>query len=280
MNLAKSWLEECVNFHGTLYEEPSESNDYERIAPQDLRVIDVQHMCLVMLTPRGRKKISEENLLESKWDDPRHHSLHSNQEKEAQILQMDRVYQGSLITIISASPLPKFKLGYDCLPRYHAGTRFVEEITDQRNTIQSTRAWTFQEELLSQRRLYFTPAQLYFQCSCGVFYEDAVDEVKSPSAYVYESCSLWNASGLYTNATNCSAYRVTARDGLSRVIFKSQEESFSFYMDVVERYTCRSMSNQGDAVIALEGVLEVLRKTTQTNSIWGLPESLFDDALL
>ena len=49
---------------------------------------------------------------------------------------------------------------------------------------------------------------------------------------------------------------------------------------MVERYTDRNMSSQSDALIALEGILQVLRRTMQTHFIWGLPESLFDDALL
>ena len=69
-------------------------------------------------------------------------------------------------------------------------------------------------------------------------------------------------------------------EGLSRTEYQSHEESFDFYMDMVERYTARDMSNQGDALIALEGILEVLRKTMQTHFIWGLPKLLFDDALL
>lgn len=217
----------------------------------------------------------------------------NDKEREAQVLQMDRIYESSLVTIVAASPLPKFWPGYDCLPGYRAGTRIfiqdsarvrdlelcttfdsVDRVTDPRNCIWSTRAWTFQE-LLSRRRLYFSSAQLYFQCPCGVFCEDAVGEGKSPSSSLYNTCSLWNASGLYTNA-----YGLTAMEGLSRTEYQSHEESFDLYMDMVERYTARDMSNQGDALIALEGILEVLRKTMQTHFIWGLPELLFDDALL
>ncbi|KAI9743485.1 MAG: hypothetical protein M1818_002798 [Claussenomyces sp. TS43310] len=339
MDLAKSWLEECVNFHGSLCARWGGSSDYEMIAPQDLRVIDVKQMSLVMLPPGSNyvalsycwgtstrhftttksniSKLEKRKSLDltfSRLSGTIQDAIHcvrelderflwvdalciiqdSKEEKEAQIMQMDRIYENSIITIIAASPLPELWSGYDCLPGYRAGTRLftqeiarvrdielctsfpsVELITDPRNSTWSTRSWTFQEELLSRRRLYFTPAQIYFQCPCRVFCEDAVGEGKSPSASLYEGCSLWNASGVYNNA-----YGSAAREGLTRTIFPNQDESFNFYMDLVERYSCRKMSDQGDALIALEGIMKVLRKTMQTNFIWGLPESLFDDAFL
>lgn len=341
MNLVKNWLEECINMHGALCEKPGLSYDYETITPQDLRVIDVQYMCLVILPPASKYlalsycwgssnrhfTLSKSNLTEleernslqnvfSSLSGTIQDSIHCVRElgerflwidalciiqdddwdKEKHISQMDRVYECSIATIVSASPHPELSPEYDCHPGYRSGTRLftqqsarlrglelctsfasVEKITDPRNTVWSTRAWTFQEEVLSRRRLYFTAAQIFFQCSCGVFCEDAVGEEVSPSACTYEGCSLWNACSLYANPEK--AYG-NAREGLSRSTFKNQDESFDAYMDIIERYTCRDMSNQGDALIALEGVLAILTKTMKTYFIWGLPESLFDEGLL
>lgn len=148
MDLAKSWLEECVNSHGNLCEDLGRKNDYERIAPQDLRVIDVQNMCLVKLPPGSRyvalsycwgssnqhfttkqSEIAELEMMKSLerifsslsgtiqdaihcvhelgekflWVDALCIIQDNDQEKEAQILQMDRVYESSLVTIVSAS---------------------------------------------------------------------------------------------------------------------------------------------------------------------------------
>ena len=38
------------------------------------------------------------------------------------------------------------------------------------------RGWTWQERVLSLRLLYFTEAQVYFQCSLTIFCEDSIGE--------------------------------------------------------------------------------------------------------
>ena len=134
--------------------------------------------------------------------------------KSRLIRQMDCIYENSLVTIVAAPPNEaNFPLP-DGLPGYRAGTRLYAQDTAHVQDLDictlfpsiemalfscpwAHRAWTFQEELLSKRRLYFTASQLYFQCSCGVFCEDTVAEGKSPSAYIYALSSLWNLAGLY-----------------------------------------------------------------------------------
>ncbi|KAL4778039.1 hypothetical protein BJX76DRAFT_344293 [Aspergillus varians] len=141
----------------------------------------------------------------------------------------------------------------------------------------NTRAWTFQEHLLSRRRLFFTDVQLYFQCSCGVFCEDVVGEQQSPLAFIYPGSSLWNNSGLRNHVVQGQKANAL---GLSRSMFPNFSAAFEYYAHVVELYTSREMSDQGDALAALEGVISILRTTMDTDFIHGLPEKFLDEALL
>ncbi|KUJ13988.1 uncharacterized protein LY89DRAFT_736991 [Mollisia scopiformis] len=102
-------------------------------------------------------------------------------------------------------------------------------------------------------------------------------ETKSPSAFVYPGSSLWNVSGLHNSLTQSQA---PTAEGLSRSRYEDASTAFHYYSNTVERYTMRVMSNQGDALNALEGVLSVLRTTMNTEFIHGLPEMFLDEALL
>ena len=218
----------------------------------------------------------------------------NDNDREIQILQMDRVYDNALMTIISAPPNLPNSTRYDGLPGYRVGSRAFCQDTARIQGMElcttvpsveiatqlspwSTRAWTFQEHLLSRRRMYFTGTQLYFQCPYGVFCEDVIGETKSMSAFVYPGSSLWNISGLHNDLTQGQA--ITAQS-LSRSRFADASTAFHYYSDIVERYTSRDMSDQGDALNALEGVLSVLRTTMKTEFIYGLPETFLDEALL
>ncbi|KAK0736750.1 heterokaryon incompatibility protein-domain-containing protein, partial [Apiosordaria backusii] len=98
-------------------------------------------------------------------------------ESQEQIYSMDRIYAGALITIIALSAAH----ADEALPGVRLGTRqytsFVETIHDKQlitafphvwevfdSSAYATRGWTFQEQILSNRRLYVTEHQLYWDC--------------------------------------------------------------------------------------------------------------------
>ncbi|KAK0718731.1 heterokaryon incompatibility protein-domain-containing protein, partial [Apiosordaria backusii] len=174
-------------------------------------------------------------------------------DKAEQIKQMDRVYDSALPTIISAYGSIKKEstpnsMSCDGLPGYRPYS--IDRHRCQSTALTShwaTRAWTFQEQLLSKRRLFFTNTQLYFQCSCGVFCEDVIGW-----AYIQPHSSLYNERSLYHDHT--LPYDRNA-DLLPRNRFSGREEAFQYYGQVIDAYTRRNMTDQGDALAALEGIL-------------------------
>ncbi|EIW87342.1 HET protein, partial [Coniophora puteana RWD-64-598 SS2] len=102
-------------------------------------------------------------------DDPVH--------KISQIVAMDRIYMRATLTIYAAggssvlAPLPGFRPGTRS-PQQHIeevqGLRLGVPLPASREALASTswvgRGWTYQELLLSTRRLILTPSQAIFEC--------------------------------------------------------------------------------------------------------------------
>lgn len=136
---------------------------------------------------------------------------------------------------------------------------------------------TFQEELLSRRLLYFTPLQVYFQCSQGLFCEDVDCENINPDAHVQPGNTLWNpkAKNLDANSTgNDWGTWTLSRAPLEGIIamLVSYEMALSFY-------TYRDVSYPSDILNAFEGVSVVLSEAMGTDFWQGIPEKILPQAL-
>lgn len=100
----------------------------------------------------------------------------NSESKHDQIRQMDRIYQEAQITIIASAgnnPLhglpgvgsanrnsqQEVRLGL-----YVLCTMPTEPTTEIQDSVWNSRAWTYQEGLLSRRRLVFTESQVFYQC--------------------------------------------------------------------------------------------------------------------
>ena len=137
--------------------------------------------------------------------------------KNPQILQMDRIYVEAFLTIVLATSIRAIDdiETYDSFYRYNENPEGIKQIVEMVQNVRlavpfdtvsvvvaksrwNTRAWTYQEALLSKRKLYFTECQVYFQCCCSVFCEDTIGEGCSPSSYVSVKSNLYNLGGPYT----------------------------------------------------------------------------------
>jgi len=117
----------------------------------------------------------------------------------------------------------------------------------------SSRAWTYQEFLLSQRRIVFYENIIYYSCRHGIFREDRHDNGKhhgSKEGISYYDVN-WSSANWYT------------------------------YRDLVQAYTEKNLSYETDFLIAFGAMLGALKRSGFTDKFtFGLPVSHFDSALL
>lgn len=173
---------------------------------------------------------------------------------------MDAIYKNSELTIIGAAGqdesygLP----GVGARGRLHqfvakldGATLFWDPI-DPHEVISlshwSTRGWTFQEALLSRRRLVFTEDQVYFQCNTMNCFESnhcALDKlhVKNRSKTI-ESVR----AGIFGNSKHQNPGKLVRDE-------ESLNESFGRYLSNVEDYTSRKLSFDEDSLNAFHGVI-------------------------
>jgi hypothetical protein len=190
-------------------------------------------------------------------------------QKEQQIAQMDIIYSRALLTIVALSG----RYGDLRLPGVRGATRepaiLVAELGGglrlvsrapgvdilTANSVYDSRAWTFQEKLLSKRCLFFTERQVFLQCASYTFRED--ESILGPP----EESSLHRAvAGLLSMLTELGPLRV--------------------YFHLVHDYTNRDLTNPGDILYAFEGIAKALETSIESKFVEGLPIHKLNEALL
>jgi hypothetical protein len=132
------------------------------------------------------------------------------------------------------------------------------------NAHYESRAWTFQESLLSKRCLLFTNTETYFHCSYGLRRMD--------DSQVRNNDLLFNTH--YT-LPDCLLSTPDTRKGKEH-----WSHAFPGYGQLVREYTHRHLSYSLDALNAFSGFLELFKHRFGGEMISGLPSKFFDAALL
>jgi hypothetical protein len=190
--------------------------------------------------------------------------------KQALIASMDSIYSNAFATIIA--------MGEDAdygLSGVHPGSRFciqhretvknLELVTtldslsfSLKNSCWTTRAWTLQEGLLSQRRIIFGSAQVFFECSQAVWSE-ATEEP------IHQSSDVLAFSG---------------SKGFLRSPFQEDYQLDELYWKLVKEYAKRAMSHESDSLNAFSGILSRLEARFNIRTSWGLPVNRIPSYLL
>lgn len=120
------------------------------------------------------------------------------------------------------------------------------------------RAWTFQEQYLSRRSLYFDEGQIYASC-CRERWCDNTDGYDEDA---WMKSAHWQEESLGSHLRN------------------EMEGSLDEYTAPLRNYTPRSLTFQQDILNAFAGVGSILRKRLETKVVCGHPEKFFLPSLL
>lgn len=182
---------------------------------------------------------------------------------------MDLIYGNSLLTICAAdgydawsglqalnsSGSPTSQYIAECAPGVRLMVSRLAE-TGINSSVWNTRAWTFQERLLSKRCLIFTEGRVFFQCRSATMSEDLVSESRG------------------------AGWSLDLAKALPQILHELKRRPMRVYMNCMSRYSERKLTQPKDILAAFNGVSNLISHAMRAPFIFGLPSSHFDLALL
>lgn len=188
-------------------------------------------------------------------------------DKYGQIQSMEAIYSRADLVIVAAcgdsmqsglpgvhSEFPREQyqvstniFGFTMANRFHHFEEAMKSAWDERG-------WTYQEAVLAKRKLYFTEAELWFECS--------------------ESLERENVFSSIVDAPNHLGNHLKAR-GLSE--FGPYMDDYDQYRQHLEQYSRRILTYPSDVYDAFRGIQDSFY--AESDVLFGLPESDFHRAL-
>ncbi|KAK5698012.1 hypothetical protein LTR97_006972 [Elasticomyces elasticus] len=133
----------------------------------------------------------------------------------------------------------------------------------------NSRAWTFQERMLSPRCLICVNQRVYYQCNTTTMSEDIFSDEKTEKG--------------------SAGWSVELKGAPARTLRRLDTEPVNVYKDCLRMYTSRQLTNESDILSAFDGLAKVLCRSLahfdkddgeEGALLFGLPASHFDYALL
>jgi hypothetical protein len=201
------------------------------------------------------------------------------------IENMDLIYMGAELTIIAAAGkderhgLPG--VGVERIPSsaVEIGSFTITHIPTEpwvtsKYSKWAKRAWTFQEELLSRRRLFFSEGQVSFICHgmlCCEARGGAEFAKDAQSMKVYSTASLATAK-LDKLVSMTQNMELTNGVSLSEGIGRSGKERLRSLMELLAEYSARNLTYDFDALRAFAGIRRVFEEgECPIYNVQGLP---------
>ena len=220
------------------------------------------------------------------------------QEALEQIATMDRIYGSAFLTIVASDGADA---DFGLRGVSESGTiadlactaRYVDQpVADFRDdlaiiapfdnpqkleeSVWNLRAWTFQERLLSRRFLVFGNNEAVWHCRAITAREDMLVQDSGYGEPLKGWLSLQRQHLIPGEHWKDGSLEVD-RHSHTRVV---RSATFHEYAKLVEQYSYRQMTYDHDVINALTGLLNIFDLCFKSTMIFGLPEVLFDIALL
>ncbi|KAI0184929.1 heterokaryon incompatibility protein-domain-containing protein [Xylaria flabelliformis] len=197
--------------------------------------------------------------------------------KHVQLALMGHIFEGAYFTIIAAN-------GWDA----DQGLRGIKGFTEPRNissqllsegeymsridhtrTLWYSRGWTYQEMLLSPRKLFFLYGNIVWECSDAIWHEATGITGSFPIAIETDPIRA-----------KLEAY---PKRWLPKRSFRSADAAVNpvkYYIALIRQYNSRELTFPEDGLNAFMGITTKLTDYFPDGFLWGLPIALFDIALL
>lgn len=194
--------------------------------------------------------------------------------KKEQIGQMGKIYAAASLTIVAAAGsdahfgLPGVSVSSrrPQASAYVQGRLLAETFPLPEYSIHkskwATRGWTYQEGVLSTRRLVFTEEQFYFECKTM----SCCEAISTPLVAIHKGVEVGKTvkPGYFEGSAEVSPY--------PRLNFWSPEfDMLGGFEKHVERFTARELTYPSDGLNAIMGILDNLGNGNMIYHHWGLP---------
>jgi hypothetical protein len=190
--------------------------------------------------------------------------------KHSQIKSMEAIYRGAVLTIVAAAGdhadvgLPGFSMGAfqpkvaeERVKEMHLTNGPADFDVCVDSSTWNSRAWTYQERLLSRRLLIFTEEEIYFQCDHGRAQCGSLLDPHEPSNH--------------SSVIHDEPYRIQAKETIN----------FNTYARIVKEYSTRSLSFPEDVENAIGGINKIMSLLFGGSEVlFGIPISILDVGLL
>lgn len=192
---------------------------------------------------------------------------------KSEVMRMDEIYSGAYVTLVAAASHGLYGRQETtalnaCYPevwqkptfaKWLFGFGFQDEAMPHYQVVSesrwATRAWTYQEHILSKRIIFFLDDRVFWECDA----------------------SVWDMFRLLPRTDNHHGER---RGDIGARLMAATRPDFSLYVDLVCPYNGRDLTYSGDGLSACSGMLNRLARSFPGGFIYGLPKLAIDHALL